>query len=521
LARTQQRFANGSLSGAVIETPAPVRCFFAENSTDTGNFSAWPGTAAESATMNDETIFIGVREDWGQQAAFGIPLPDLRQHVYLIGKTGSGKTTLLRNALIQHIALGHGVGLVDPHGDLAEEILQHVPRNRTNHVVYFNPGDTEFPIALNLLANVPNDERPLVASGIVAAFKSIWRDSWGPRMEYILYNAIAALLDCQNTSLLGVNCLLTDDSYRSWVIRQIEDPFIRDFWQHEFASYEPRFQREAIAPIQNKLGQFLLNPVIRNILGQVKCKVSFPFMMNNERIFVANLSKGKIGNDKANLLGSLLVTQFQLAAMRRASEPEDQRRDFHLFIDEFQNFTTDAFSSMLAEARKYRLCLTLSHQYVEQLSPEIRHAVFGNAGTLLSFRIGYSDAEVLEKEFAHTFRAQQFVDLARFEVIARILEDGTNREPFKGKTLAPLESIRTSREHLAIRSREKFATPRANVEAKLNRMTRNAEMAISNFEPTRRKRQNRRSATTSSSPKPNSELEAKRTRQYRGAVLPI
>jgi type IV secretory pathway TraG/TraD family ATPase VirD4 len=246
----------------------------------------------------------------------------------------------------------------------------------------------EFPVALNLLANVPKEERPLVASGIVGAFKSIWPDSWGPRMEYILYNAIAALLDCQNTSLLGVNRMLTDDKYRAWVIRQIKDPFIKEFWEDEYARYDERFRREAIAPIQNKLGQFLLNPVIRNILGQVKCKVSFSHIMDNQRIFIANLAKGKIGHDKANLLGSLLTTQFQLAAMRRASQPEHERRDFYLFIDEFQNFTTDSFAAILAEARKYRLCLTLSHQYIDQIPLPIRQAVFGNVGTLFSFRVG-------------------------------------------------------------------------------------------------------------------------------------
>src|SRR5271170_2098541 len=219
--------------------------------------------------MNNDMIQIGMREEWNQQIPFGISLPDLRQHVYVIGKTGSGKTTLLRNMIIQHITLGHGVGLIDPHGDLAEDLLNHIPRHRADHLVYFNPSDLEFPIGLNLLANVLPDDRHLVASGVVSAFKGIWRDSWGPRLEYILYNAVAALLDCPNTSLLGVNRMLTDDKYRAWVIRQIKDPFIRAFWAEEYARYDPRFQREAIAPIQNKVGQFLLNPVIRNILGQI------------------------------------------------------------------------------------------------------------------------------------------------------------------------------------------------------------------------------------------------------------
>src|SRR5437016_2231319 len=203
-------------------------------------------------------IIIGERYGWGDPRPFGISASDQRQHIYVIGKTGSGKTTLLRNLIVQHIALGHGVALIDPHGDLAEDLLHDIPPHRADHLVYFNPGDLDFPIGLNLLAGVAPDDRHLVASGIVGAFKSIWRDSWGPRLEYILYNAIAALLDCPNTSLLGVNRILTDDRYRAWVVRQIKDPFIRDFWAKEYESYDVRFQREAIAPIQNKLGQFLL-----------------------------------------------------------------------------------------------------------------------------------------------------------------------------------------------------------------------------------------------------------------------
>ena len=449
--------------------------------------------------MNNDVIQIGMRDAWGQQVPFGISMPDLRQHVYVIGKTGSGKTTLLRNMIIQHIALGHGVGLIDPHGDLAEELLNHIPRWRTDHLVYFNPSDLEFPIALNLLANVPKDERHLVASGIVGAFKSIWPDSWGPRMEYILYNAIAALLDCQNTSLLGVNRMLTDDNFRDWVIRQIKDPFIKEFWEHEFAGYDERFRREAVAPIQNKLGQFFLNPVIRNILGQVKCKVSFPFIMDNQRLFIANLSKGKIGHDKANLLGSLLVTQFQLEAMRRASQPEEQRKDFYLFIDEFQNFTTDSFAAILAEARKYRLCLVLSHQYVDQIPLPIRQAVFGNVGTLFSFRIGNTDAEVLQKEFANTFIAQQFVDLERFNLFTKILESGTNAQPFKGVTLPPVDnSIGRAIAHVG-NSRRKYAERRKNVETRLSQLVQKDEkqmQTISNSGRIQRRRQNHHSGRT-------------------------
>ena len=420
--------------------------------------------------MNNEPhITIGERHGWGDSQSFGISEVDQRQHVYVIGKTGSGKTTLLRNLIIQHIILGHGVGLIDPHGDLAEEILHHIPPHRSDHLVYFNPGDLDFPIGLNLLANVVPDDRPLVTSGTVGAFKGIWRDSWGPRLEYILYNAVAALLDCRNASLLGVNRMLTDPKYRTGVIRQIRDPFIRSFWAEEYAGYDPRFQREAIAPIQNKLGQFLLSPVIRNILGQVKTKVSIPFVMDNERLFIANLSKGRLGHDKANLLGSLLTTQFQLSAMARANRPEEQRLDFYLFIDEFQNFSTDAFASILAEARKYRLCLTLSHQYIDQLSLPVRQAVFGNVGTLITFRIGHPDAEVIAQEFGETFPASAFADLDRFEAVVKLLENGTNSTPFRAKMFPPLENRTGRRDKLIARSRERFATPRVLVESKLNR----------------------------------------------------
>ena len=427
------------------------------------------GVATGFGTVNDHTITIGERHGWGDPQVFGISAEDQRQHIYVIGKTGSGKTTLLRNLILQHIILGHGVGLIDPHGDLAEELLNHIPPHRADHLVYFNPSDLEFPIGLNVLANVAPDDRHLVASGIVGAFKGIWRDSWGPRLEYILHNAVSALLDCKDATLLGVNRMLTDPKYRASVIRQITDPFIRAFWDEEYEGYDERFKREAIAPVQNKIGQFLLNPVVRNILGQVKTKVKIPFVMDNQRLFIANLSKGRIGHDKANLLGSLLATQFQLGAMARANRPEHERPDFYLFIDEFQNFSTDAFASILAEARKYRLCLTLSHQYIDQLSLPIRQAVFGNVGTLIAFRIGNTDAEVMEKEFGEAIPASTLADLGQYEAVVKLLEDGTNREPLRAKMLPPLENRIGRKGKLITLSRERFATPRAIVQNKMKR----------------------------------------------------
>ena len=427
------------------------------------------GVAVGPGAMN-QPIYIGQRDTWGgQPELFELGLSDQRYHVYIIGKTGVGKTTLIRNIIVQHIAAGHGVGLIDPHGDLADELLDHIPPWRADHLVHFNPSDLDFPVGLNLLADVPADERHLVASGIISAFKSIWHDSWGPRLEYILYNALVALLECPNTTLLGVNRLLTDSTYRRWVINRVRDPFVRAFWTEEYESYDPRFQREAIAPIQNKLGQFLLNPVIRNILGQTRNRISFPFIMDNERIFIANLAKGALGHDKASLLGCLLTSQFQIAAMQRVNRPENERKDFYLFIDEFQNFTTDAFASILSEARKYRLCLTLSHQYIEQLPLPIRQAVFGNVATLISFRVGHTDAEVLKKEFGLAYAAQHFVDLDQYEILVKSLSEGVPTEPFRGKSLSPIENCIGRRSKLVHHSRHRFSSQRATVEEKLRR----------------------------------------------------
>ena len=263
--------------------------------------------------------------------------------------------------------------------------------------------------------------------------------------------------------------MLTDPTFRGKVIRQIKDPFIRAFWAEEYEGYDERFKREAIAPIQNKIGQFLLNPVVRNILGQIKTKVSISFIMDNGRLFIANLSKGSLGHEKANLLGSLIVAQFQLGAMARSNRPEEERRDFYLFIDEFQNFSTDVFASILAEARKYRSCLILSHQYIDQLPLPVRQAVFGNVGTLISFRVGYADAETLEKEFGNTFPPSAITDLNRYEAIVNLLEDGANRVPFRAKMLPPLENRVGRKEKLIARSRERFAMRRTTIEEKLNR----------------------------------------------------
>ena len=422
--------------------------------------------------MNNENEFIhiGSRELWGGgMSDVGVWTQDAGYHTYIVGKTGSGKSTLLRNLILQHIRLGHGVGVIDPHGDLSDSLLDHIPPSRADHLCYFNPGDTDHPVAFNLLANSSEDERHLLASGIVGAFKNIWPESWGPRMAYIFHNAVLALTECPNATLLGVNRMLTDDAYRRWVIKQVRDPFIKDFWENEYESYDARFRREAIAPIQNKMGAFMQSPILRNVLGQVRTKLSIPFIMDEGRLFIANLSKGKLGHDKAGLLGSLLVSQFHLAAMQRNSIPEAERRPFYLFVDEFQNFMTDAFSSMLSEARKYRLGLTLAHQFTEQLSDTIRSSIFGNVGTIISFRVGFDDAEILRNEFGREFEAHQFVSLGQHETFLRLHHQGAPQLPFRARTHPPLEFRHERRQKLIARSRQRFSRPRAQVEDRLRR----------------------------------------------------
>lgn len=415
----------------------------------------------------DRDIVMGLRHGWGQENPFGISQQDRRHHCYIIGKTGTGKTTLLRNLILQDIEAGRGVGVIDPHGDLAIDLLNFIPRRRIEEVAYFDPADPQFAVGLNILAG--KSDPHLVASGFVTALKAIWRESWGPRLEYILYSTVAALLECENVSLLGVQRMLWDDRYRVWVVKQVKDPMVRSFWVNEFEEYDRRFLNEVIAPVQNKVGQLLMSPQLRNVLGQVKNRIEARFMMDNHRIFIANLSKGRLGEDKSNLLGAILVTQFQLAAMSRVNVPEQERKDFHLYVDEFQSFSSDSFASILSEARKYRLCLTLSHQYIDQLRPEIRLAVFGNVGSTIVFRAGERDAEILERELGSAYTASQLTQLGRHEVCAKVLANGVNDPPFLGRTLPPWGKQYGRRETIIRRSREKYGTRREIVEERIER----------------------------------------------------
>jgi hypothetical protein len=419
--------------------------------------------------MDYETTYIGNRNIWGDEKPFGISSVDRRQHLYAIGKTGTGKTNLLRNLICQDIERGFGVGVIDPHGDLAEELLDCIPSWRSDHVLYFDPADSDFPIGFNLVRSSLGSRRYLESSGLVGAFRHIWRESWGPRLEYILYAAIAALMECENVSLLSVPRMLIDEGHRRWVLNQVRDPIVRSFWETEFDRFDKRFLAETIAPIQNKVGQLLMAAPLRNVLGQVKSKIDPRFIMDNGRLFIANLSKGRLGEDKANLLGSLLVSKFQTAAMERTDMPEELRKDFHLYIDEFHNFSTDSFAGILSEARKYRLNLTLSHQYIDQMTKEVRDAVFGNVGSLVSFRTGLRDAAVLANEFGSEYSANQFTDLPNYHIRVKLLNHGEYGEPFLGKTAPPSSHFYGHRQNLMKRSRERFGTRRDLVESKIRR----------------------------------------------------
>ncbi len=425
--------------------------------------------AAPSTSSNPEINFFAATNFRNINRKFGIKLDDRRRHMYVVGKTGMGKTTLLENMVLNDIYAGHGVGVVDPHGDFAEKIIDYIPPNRINDVVYFNPSDINFPIGFNVLEVIRPEHKHLVASGLMGVFKKIWPDVWSPRMEYILNNTILALLDFPNTTLLGINRMLSDEKYRKRIVRNVKDPVVKAFWEVEFASYSEKFATEAVAAIQNKIGQFLSASVIRNIVAQVKSRINIRDIMDTKKILIMNLSKGRIGEDNSRLLGGMLITKIQLAAMERVDIPEPSRKDFFLYVDEFQNFATESFANILSEARKYRLDLIMAHQYMEQLDETVMAAVIGNVGTMITFRVGSTDAEILAKEFAPTFVETDLVNLTKFQIYLKLMIDGVASQPFSANTLSPINIATASTEKVVKVSRERYAVPRDKIEDKIMR----------------------------------------------------
>src|SRR3989344_4197732 len=419
--------------------------------------------------MLDEDLNIFAETNFrNESVCFGIKTDDRRRHMYIIGKSGSGKTNLEEVMAINDIRAGRGLGVIDPHGEFAEKMLNFIPEERVKDVVYFNPADTKHPVAFNPLEQVSSEYRHLVASGIMSVFKKIWVDLWSARMEYILNNTLLALLEYPDATILGVMRMFSDPEYRKTIVSGLKDPVIKGFWTNEYARYSQKFETEAVAAIQNKVGQFVSNPLIRNIIGQPQSSINMRQIMDEKKILIANLSKGKIGEDNSRLLGAMIISRIQLAAMSRADMQGKDLNDFFLYVDEFQNFATDSFASILSEARKYHLSLILAHQYIEQLDEKVQPAVFGNVGTLACFRVGGSDAEFLEKEFMPEFEGTDLVNLEKYNIYLKLLIDGMAGRPFSAHVLPhpPVPSSNFT-QIIIENSRETYALPKAQVEERI------------------------------------------------------
>src|SRR3989338_3642370 len=417
-------------------------------------------------SAENPVVLFGETNFRNKKVTFGIKMDDRRRHMYVIGKSGMGKSELLKNIAIQDIYAGRGLAFVDPHGDPVEDLLDYIPQERIKDVIYINPADLEHPIAFNVMESVDPDKRHLVADGIMAVFKKLWVDLWSARMEYILNYTILALLEVPNTTLLSINRMLAEKEYRKWVVDQVVDPEVQAFWKLEFAKWEPRYMMEATAAIQNKIGQFVSNVLIRNIIGQPKSSFDMREAMDQQKILLVNISKGRVGEDASRLLGGLLITKIQLAAMSRVDIPRPQRKDFILIVDEFQNFATASFANILSEARKFNLSLVVAHQYVEKMEEEVADAVFGNVGTIVSFRVGAEDGELLEKEFSPEFTMEDIVNLGMRQIYLKLMIDGIASKAFSARTMETIKPPETSlRDEVIDASRQTYGHSRQEVEA--------------------------------------------------------
>tara|TARA_R110000824_G_scaffold401771_1_gene615919 strand:+ start:572448 stop:574127 length:1680 start_codon:yes stop_codon:yes gene_type:complete len=416
----------------------------------------------------DRVTYFAATDSRGKRTPFGIRSEDRGRHMYVIGKTGMGKSTLLENMAIQDIQNGEGMAFIDPHGSAVEKLLDFIPEHRVKDVVYFAPFDLEHPMAFNIMEDVGYDKRHLVTSGLMATFKKIWEDAWSARMEYILTNTLLALLEYPDATLLGVNRMYTDKAYRAKVVDNVKDPVVKDFWTKEFAGYTDRFTQEATPAIQNKIGQFTSNPLIRNIIGQPHSSFDIRDLMDNKKILLINLSKGLVGDVNMRLLGSMLTTRIFLGAMSRANlDPQALKASpkFYFYVDEFQNFANDTFAEILSEARKYNLNLIIAHQYVEQMEEQVRAAVFGNVGTTVSFRVGPFDAETLETVFSPEFLKEDLVNLGFAQIYLTLMIKGVGSRPFSAVTIPPIEPpARSFKKEVLTASRAQYGNERAKVE---------------------------------------------------------
>ena len=429
--------------------------------------------------MKYENTIFGTHDSGWNNETIAIEEADRLRHVYIIGRTGTGKSTLLENLILQDIQKGMGCAFFDPHGSSAQTLLERIPKNRTRDVIYFNPKDMEHPFGINLLSDVTPDTQHIVAQGVVSAFQNIWADSWGPRMDRIFYNAVAALLDYGHGTLLGVLRLLIDPTYRKYILSFVQDPIIKQFWEKEFPKYPERLRQEAIAPVQNKIERFLSNALMRNIFGQKKSSINFSQILDRKQIFIADLSKAQIGELNANLIGSLLTTIIQLSAMERIALPKEQRDHFALYIDEFHSFSTQSFHTILSESRKFGLSLCIGHQYLAQLDKNslgLKSAVLGNAGTLVAFRLSGEDAKELAEEF-DPWPSQALADTDNFQAFIKPLISGTVHEPIKIITYPPIDTQKETgkrrKQSIINYSRDNYGKPRSLVEAKITRWMEN------------------------------------------------
>lgn len=436
---------------------------------------AWSRSRKLEPPMNlprgtDENVTVFGSTDYRDvKVQFGIKRRDRVRHFYLLGKTGTGKSTLFKNMFISDVLAGDGACFVDPHGDTVEELLSYIPPNRVQDVVYFNPTDTEHPVGFNLLELKDKSQRDLIADGVVEVFKKQFGDSWGPRLQYILTNTVATVMEAQGTTLLAVIRMLTDKNYRKFILKQVNDPILYKFWNEEFAqmSENNRLLAEAISPIQNKVGRFISSAVTRNIIGQVKSTIDLREIMDNKKILLVNLAQGRLGEETASLLGGMIITRLQATAMERVDIPEEERTDFYLYVDEFQNFATESFAKILSEARKYKLNLTMTNQYIDQLPLTVRQAIFGNVGTLGSFVVSQSDASILEKEFAPVVSSDDLVSLDAYAMYIKLCIDGMTSVPFSAKSLPVRFEKYNLKDDIVMESREKYGMPRTDIEDKI------------------------------------------------------
>ena len=421
--------------------------------------------------LSNNITYFGETDARNKRIRFGIKTQDRLRHFYVIGKTGVGKSTLLENMAIQDIQNGEGVAFIDPHGSTAEKLLDYVPEHRIKDVLYFAPFDLENPISFNVLEDVGIDKRHLVVNGLMSTFEKIWEDAWSARMAYILNNTLLALLEYPGATLLGVNRMYADKEFRKKVVENIKDVSVKTFWTEEYAKYTDKYAQEATPAIQNKIGQFTSNPLVRNMIGQAKSSFDIRDFMDRRKILLINLSKGLVGEGNAKLIGSMLITKIYLAAMSRADKNKEELSklpNFYLYVDEFQSFANKSFADILSEARKYKLSLNITHQYIEQMEEEVRDAVFGNVGTMVTFRVGAFDAEVLEKEFSPTFTAEDLVNLGFAQIYLKLMIDGVSSQPFSASTMGPIpQPEKIYKKEILESSHSQFTRPRAEVEAEI------------------------------------------------------